>query len=179
MKDFRKKYTEEVVPALKKQLGHTNNFQVPKIEKVTLNVGVGKILKDQAMIAHIEDFLTRITGQKPVRTKAKKSIASFKLREGNVIGIMVTLRNKRMYEFLEKLLTFTLPRVRDFRGLEAKNVDRGGNLSIGFRENLSFPEVTSDDIEQSHGLQVVITTTAGTREEGLALLTLLGFPFKK
>lgn len=179
MKDLKTKYAKDIVPALRKQFGWINDFQVPTIEKITLNVGVGRSLKDQNVIAQVEEFLTRVTGQKPIRTKAKKSIAAFKVREGNIIGLSVTLRKKRMYDFLEKLLAVALPRIRDFRGIDAKAVDGGGNLSIGFRENLSFPEVMSEDIERSHGLQVTITTTASTRESGLALFTLLGFPFKK
>lgn len=173
------KYKTTIVPELKKQLGLKNDFQVPRVMKVTLNVGVGKSLKDANYIAIVEDSLTRISGQKPVRTKAKKSIASFKIREGLVIGLMVTLRKKRMYDFLEKLVNVALPRVRDFRGLDPKIIDKQGNLNVGFRENLAFPEIKSDEMEHTHGLEVNITTNAGSKEKGLALFTLMGFPFRK
>lgn len=172
-------YQKKVIPELQKQFGFTNRFQVPKITKVTLNVGVGKSLKDPNYLSVVEDSLTRIAGQKPVRAKAKKSIASFKIREGQVIGLSVTLRKTRMLDFLEKLIHVALPRVRDFRGLDVRAVDKQGNLNIGFRENLAFPEIKSDEIERTHGLEVNITSNAGSREEGIALFTLLGFPFKK
>lgn len=179
MSKFLSHYKTSVVPALKERFSLTNALQVPRITKVTLNVGVGKSLKDSGVLAVVEESLTRITGQRPVKTKAKKSIASFKIRKGMVVGFSVTLRKKRMVDFLEKLVSVALPRVRDFRGLDPKAVDRAGNLSIGFRENLSFPEIKSDEIERTHGLEVSITTTAKNREQGLALFTLLGFPLKK
>lgn len=179
MGNLRAHYQKDIVPKLKEQLGLANALQVPKILKVTLNVGVGKSLKEPNFIATVEDSLTRISGQKPIRTKAKKSIASFKIREGLVIGLAVTLRKERMYDFLEKLIAVTLPRVRDFRGLDAKAIDKQGNLTIGFRENLPFPEIKSDEIERVHGLEVCISTNARSRDAGLALFTLLGVPFKK
>ncbi|MDO8490279.1 MAG: 50S ribosomal protein L5 [bacterium] len=179
MKNITTTYKEIVIPELKKQFGFTNAIQVPKITKVTLNVGVGKSLKDPNFISMVEDSITRIAGQKPIRTKAKKSIASFKVREGQVIGLTVTLRKQRMLDFLNKLLNVALPRVRDFRGLDIKGIDKQGNLNIGFRENLAFPEIKSDEIERTHGLEVNITTTAKSFEQGAALFTLLGFPFKK
>ncbi|MDO8572111.1 MAG: 50S ribosomal protein L5 [bacterium] len=170
---------KEITPALKKELGLKNDFQVPRIVKVTLNVGVGKSLKDPNYLSSVEDSFTRIAGQKPVRTKAKKSISSFKIRQGLVVGLKATLRKKRMYDFLEKLFTVTLPRVRDFRGLDLKAIDKQGNLSIGFKEHLPFPEVRSDEIERVHGLEVAITTNAGTHQAGLALFRALGVPFKE
>lgn len=179
MKGFQKKYTTEIVPELKKKLGVKNNLQVPRVTKVTVNVGVGRFLKDAAYVTAVEESLAVICGQKPVKTRAKKSIASFKIRQGMVIGYMATLRGKHMYDFLEKLVSFTLPRIRDFRGLDRRAIDRAGNLSIGFREHLSFPETKSDDIERVHGLEVTITTTAHDRQKGEALFEALGFPFKK
>lgn len=179
MNSFIQRYKEHVVPELQKKFGLKNALQVPAITKVTLNVGVGRSLKDQNFLAMVEDSLTRISGQKPIHTKAKKSIASFKIREGLVVGMQVTLRKKRMVDFLDKLVNIAIPRIRDFRGLELKSIDARGNLSIGFRENLAFPEIKSDEIERTHGLEINISTTAKTRERGIALFTLLGFPFKK
>ncbi|MBI4268364.1 50S ribosomal protein L5 [Candidatus Uhrbacteria bacterium] len=179
MNAFQTHYQKKVIPELQKQFDFKNAFQVPRITKVTLNVGVGKSLKDPNYVGIVEDSLARIAGQKPVRTKAKKSIASFKVRAGQVVGLSVTLRKARMLDFLEKLIHVALPRVRDFRGLDVKSVDRQGNLNIGFRENLAFPEIKSDEIERTHGLEVNISSNAKNREEGVALFTLLGFPFKK
>lgn len=179
MHPFEKKYKETVVPALKATFGYANLYRIPKVIKVTINVGLGRALKDPNYAEVVADSLTRITGQKPVKTLAKKSIAGFKIREGLVVGMKVTLRKKRMYDFLTKFLTFALPRVRDFRGLDAKGVDGKGNLSIGLRESSSFPEVKSDELEKIHGLEIAVTSNAKTREEGVALFTLLGFPFKK
>lgn len=179
MERIEQVYKKTVVPALQKQFSLGNVFEVPKICKISLNVGIGKSLKDPNYLSMVEGSLTRIAGQKPVRTKAKKSIASFKIREGMVVGLSVTLRKKRMYDFLDKLVHVVLPRVRDFRGLDSRAVDRQGNFSIGFRENLAFPEIRSDEIENTHGLEVTIATNARDREKGLVLFTLLGFPFKK
>lgn len=176
---FEKKYTENVVPALKKQFGYMNAYQVPRIVKVTVNVGLGSALKDPNHLEVVADSLARITGQKPVKTRAKKSIAGFKIREGLAIGMKVTLRKKHMLDFLYKLSMFALPRVRDFHGLDIKSIDEKGNFSIGFRESSAFPEVKSDELEKIHGLEVAITTNAKTRQEGVVLFTLLGFPFKK
>lgn len=172
-------YNTTVVPALKEQFGFKNVFNIPKITKITINVGVGRSMKDPDFIGVVEKSLVRITGQKPVKTRAKKSIASFKLREGAVIGMMVTLRGARMYDFLQKLVHVAFPRIRDFRGITTTSVDRNGNLTVGFKENLPFPEIRSDEVERVHGLEICISTTAKTREEGVALFTLLGFPFKK
>lgn len=179
MGTFYTKYTKEIVPILKKELGLKNILQVPRITKITLNVGIGKSLKDPQFLEIAESSLTRIAGQKPVQTRAKKSISSFKIREGMVVGLMVTLRKKRMYDFLEKLVTFTLPRIRDFRGLDQKLVDTQGNMSIGFKENIAFPEIRSDEIERVSGLEVTITTNAKSNKKGHLLFTHFGFPFKK
>lgn len=179
MTRITQQYKETVVPALMKCFEYSNIHQVPKITKVTLNIGLGRVSKDPAFIEVAESNLTAISGQKPVRNKAKKSIAGFKIRQGQVVGMSVTLRKQRMYDFLEKLVSMTLPRVRDFHGIDKKYVDQHGNLNIGFRENAAFPEVKSDELERLHGLEVNVTTTARNREEGLALFTELGFPFKQ
>jgi len=172
-------YKDTVVPALKEQFGYKNIMQVPKITRVTLNVGYGRNAKDKSFIENVERTLTDISGQKPLHNKAKKSISNFKIREGMPIGASVTLRGTRMYDFLDKLISVTFPRVRDFRGINPKAFDKAGNYTIGFKENIAFPEINTDAVEKIHGLQVVITTTARNQEEGLALLTGLGFPFKK
>lgn len=171
-------YKDTVVPALKEQFGYTNIMQVPKIEKVVLNVGYGRRVKDKQHIEQVEKTLQRITGQKPVHNKATKSISNFKIREGMNIGVSVTLRGKAMYEFLYRLINITFPRVRDFRGINPNSFDAQGNYSIGFKENIAFPELGTDAIDQMHGLEVVITTTAHSKQEGKALLTSLGFPFR-
>lgn len=176
---FQELYQKEVLPALIKEFGYKNRLAVPKISKVSINVGVGRMTKDKSFIDAVVNTLTRITGQKPVLTKARKSISAFKVREGNIVGVAITLRGKRMADFLDKLVNITFPRVRDFRGLNEKIVDRTGNATVGFREHLSFPEVKADEVDSLHGLEVNITTTAKTKAEGLALLKLLGFPFKK
>ncbi|MEK7131600.1 MAG: 50S ribosomal protein L5 [Patescibacteria group bacterium] len=173
------KYKKEVVPALQKELGYKNIMQVPKIKKVVLNAGIGRFVKEPRYIDNVENTLSRITGQKPMRTKAKKSISNFKLREGMEIGVAVTLRGARMYQFLDKLVSITLPRVHDFRGLSEKSFDKNGNYTIGFKENISFPEIKAEDIEKVHGLQITINTNAKNKAEGKALLTHMGFPFVK
>ena len=174
-----KKYKEEAVPAMKEKFGYKNNLAVPKLTKVSLNVGINARNTDSAYQDMVEKNITRITGQKPVRTKAKKAISSFKVREGMVVGVKVTLRGQRMYDFLDKLVNISLPRVRDFRGINPKNVNDKGKLSIGFKEYNVFPEIKMDEVEKSHGLEVTIDNTASTREEGLELFRLLGFPFQK
>lgn len=172
-------YKKEVVPKLKESLGYKNILAVPVLRSVTLNVGLGPGLKDAKFLETAEKTLIRITGQRPVKTKARKSISTFKIREGMVVGMKVTLRGKRMWDFLEKLFYVSLPRVRDFRGLSVKAFDGQGNYSIGFKEHLAFPEVRSEEIEVLHGLQVTISTTAKNNEEAKALLTHLGLPLKK
>jgi large subunit ribosomal protein L5 len=177
--NLKEKYNKEIVPKLKEQFSYTNNLLVPKIKKVVINVGFGRHSKEKDYIANIEKTLIAISGQKPVYTKAKKSISSFKIREGMIIGAMVTLRGKRMYDFLDKLINVSFPRVRDFRGISEKSVDKQGNLSIGFKENTAFPEVRVDDINNIHGLEVIIDSSAENKAEGLELFRLAGFPFKK
>ena len=173
------KYTEEVVPALKEELGLKNVMEVPRIEKVVINVGYGRHLKDKAYIENVEKTLTAITGQKPVHNKAKKSISNFKIREGMPVGVSVTLRGQNMYNFLYKVVSIALPRVRDFRGISPKSFDKQGNYSIGFKESIAFPEINVEGLDKIHGLEVVIKTSAKSKEQGLALLSKLGFPFKK
>lgn len=179
MARLKEQYTKELVPILKKELEIGNTNAVPKMEKVTLNVGLGRGLKDKAYIDTVTSTLQRITGQKPVFTKARKSVATFKIREGMNIGMKVTLRGPRMYDFVEKLVSITFPRVRDFRGIEIASVDQAGNFNYGFREHIAFPEVPSEEVDRLHGLQVTITTNAKSQAAGLALFQALGFPFKK
>ena len=172
------KYIKHVVPGLQKEFSLKNAMAVPRIEKVTINSGIGKYLKDDKVLADIERDLARISGQKPVRTKAKKAIASFKTRLGMEIGFKITLRGKRMWDFLERFVGIALPRTRDFRGIAAKTVDRDGNISIGIKEHIVFPETSGDDVKTIFGFQVVVTTNAKKREQGLRLFQLLGFPVK-
>ncbi len=179
MENLKDKYKKEVLPVLKEEFGYANIMSVPKIEKVTLNVGLGEKYKDSGYIAIVEDTLNRISGQKPVQTKARKSIAGFKIREGNVVGLKVTLRGNQMWAFLDKLVNITFPRVSDFRGIGPKAVDKNGNFSYGFKEHVAFPEIRPDEIETIHGLEVNVTTTAPDYAQGMALFTKLGFPFKK
>jgi large subunit ribosomal protein L5 len=171
-------YKKKAVPELKEQFKYKNSLQVPKLEKVVLNAGLSKGLKDASLIEAIESTLSRISGQKPLKTKAKKSISNFKIRKGMVIGMKVTLRGKRMYDFVEKLIKVTLPRVRDFRGLSLDILDKNGNLNIGIKEHTAFPEIKADEIEKLHGLEIAIVTTAKSKKEGQALFTALGLPFK-
>jgi len=176
----KEKYEKEVVPQLMKTFNWRNKLAVPKILKVTVNIGAGRGLQDAKFFELVESTLVRITGQKPAPTKAKKSISAFKVREGQVVGYKVTLRGARMFDFLNKLIHVSLPRVRDFHGLDStKLLDRQGNMSLGFKEHIVFPEIRSDEVERLHGLEICITTSAQQRAEGLALFQLLGFPFKK
>lgn len=173
------KYKKEVVPALKKELNLKSVMQVPKITKVVINVGVGRFVKDAGYIENVEKTLLKITGQKPVRTKAKKAISNFKIRENQEIGVMVTLHGARMYQFLEKLINVSFARIRDFRGVTDKAFDRQGNYTLGLKENTAFPEIKTGEIDKMHGLEIVINTSANSREGGKALLSHLGFPFIK
>lgn len=173
------KYKTEIISSLKKQFGHKNIFEAPKMQKVTVNIGlnVNQTGKDGKLQELAESAIRRITGQNPVKKMAKKSISGFKVRKGQIVGLMVTLRGKRMYDFIEKLVNITLPRIRDFRGLEKKSLDQVGNLSIGFKEHIVFPEINLNEIEKIIGLEVVITIKAKTRDESFELLKALGFPF--
>lgn len=179
MMRLQEKYKKEVAPALKEKFAFTNVMQIPRMTQVVLNVGIGRHTKEQAYADNVVKTLTAITGQKPVLTKAKKSIASFKVREGQVIGVKVSLRGARMYDFIEKLVNVSFPRMKDFRGISDKMIDRTGNLTIGVKEHTAFPEIKADDIDNVHGLEICISTTATERESGLELFRLLGFPFKK
>jgi len=154
-------------------------MQVPRIEKITLNMGVGEAITDKKVLEHATNDLTAISGQKPMVTKARKSVAGFKIREGYPIGAKVTLRGERMWEFLERLISISVPRIRDFRGLNPKSFDGRGNYSMGVREQIIFPEIDYDKVDKIRGLDITITTTANTNEEGHALLTAFNFPFKK
>lgn len=176
---FYKKYKEEVIPKLKEELGIKNVMAVPKIEKVVVNVGINSRNTDSNLLENVENSLIRITGQKPIRTRARKAISAFKVKENMIVGMAVTIRGERMYDFLDKLVNISLPRIRDFRGISEKSVDKQGNMTLGFKENIVFPEIKPDEIDRIHGLQVTITTNAGTKEKGLLLFRLLGFPFKK
>jgi len=176
---LKEKYQKEIVKALKEKFGYKNAMLVPRLLKVVVNVGFGKQVKEKEVVESVEKTLLKITGQKPIFTKAKKSISAFKVREGMVIGAMVTLRSDRMYDFIEKLVTVTFPRVRDFRGISDKAVDRNGNMTVGFKENMPFPEIHLEEVTATHGLEVVINTNAKNREAGLELFRLLGFPFKQ
>jgi len=172
-------YKTSVVPELMKEFGYKNVNAVPVVKTVTLNIGIGPGMKDAKFLETAQNTLKRITGQKPVTTKARKSIAGFKIREGSVVGVMVTLRGQRMWDFLEKLINVSLPRVRDFRGLSKKSFDGHGNYSMGFKEHMAFPEISSEEIELTHGVQVTISTSAKTNKEAQALLTHLRFPLKQ
>jgi large subunit ribosomal protein L5 len=172
-------YTKTVVPALTKQFGYTNVMAVPKLEKITLNVGLGDATQNPKLVDPAVNELGAIAGQKPVVTKAKKSIAAFKLRENMSIGCMVTLRGDRMYEFLDRLVSVALPRVRDFRGVSQKSFDGRGNYTLGVRDQLIFPEIDYSKVEKLKGMNICITTTARTDAEAVALLKLMGMPFQQ
>ena len=180
MKDILTQFKEEVAPKLKEELGLKNVNAVHRLSKITLNIGIGSIIHNQGKdFSHIEENLAKITGQKPIVTKSRKAISNFKIREDQPVGLTVTLRGKRMYDFMSKLINVTLPRVRDFRGLSPKAFDGNGNYSIGMREHIVFPEINPDDVLHLHGVQITITTTAKDDEYGKALLKAFNFPFKK
>jgi large subunit ribosomal protein L5 len=175
---LRQRYEEEVVPALLKEFEYRNPMQVPRLTKITVNIGLGEALTNaKAVDAAVAD-MTTLTGQKPVVTKARRSIAQFKIREGNTIGVKVTLRGQRMWDFLERLTRIALPRIRDFRGVPTRSFDGRGNYSLGLREQLAFPEIDYDKIDRLRGLELTVVTTAKTDEEGQRLLALLGMPFE-
>jgi len=171
-------YREQVVGQLQERFGYKSVMQVPRLVKVTLNMGVGEAINDKKIMENAVADLTRISGQKPIVTKARKSVAGFKIREGWPIGCKVTLRSERMYEFLDRLINIAIPRIRDFRGLSPKAFDGRGNYSMGVREQIIFPEIDYDKIDAIRGLDVTITTTAQTDEEGRALLDAFNFPFR-
>lgn len=175
---FKEKYRKEVVPAMMERFGYKNVMQVPRFEKIVLNIGAGDAVADPKSLEGAVRDLATISGQKPIITRAKKSVAAFKIREGMAIGCKVTLRGDRMFEFLDRLISVTLPRIRDFRGVSAKSFDGRGNYSLGIREQLVFPEIDYDEIDKVRGLQVTICTTAKTDEEAYELLKLMGMPFR-
>jgi len=179
MPNLRNYYQETVVPALMDEFKYSNVMQVPRVVKVVLNVGVGEAIDNAKALDGAVDDITKITGQKPVITKAKKSIATFKLREGKAIGVKVTLRHGRMWAMLDRLINAALPRTRDFRGIEGDAFDGRGNYTLGLREQLIFPEIEYDKIDKVRGMEITVVTTARTDEEGRRLLKLLGMPFRE
>lgn len=178
MSRFQTIFQDTITPQLKEQFGYDSPMQVPRITKITLNMGVSEAVTDKKVIEHAVSDLTKISGQKPVVTKTRKSIAGFKIREDYPIGCMVTLRGKRMYEFLDRLISVALPRVRDFRGISGRAFDGRGNYNVGVKEQIIFPEIEYDKIDAVRGMNISITTTAKTDEEAKALLTAFGFPFR-
>lgn len=179
MARLRDKYREDVVSELMKEFNYSNVMQVPKLEKIVLNIGLGEAISNAKALDSAVGDLSLITGQKPVVTRAKKSIAAFKLRAGMPIGAMVTLRGPRMYEFLDRLVSITLPRIRDFRGVSPNSFDGRGNYTLGLKEQLAFPEIDYDRVDKTRGLEVSFVTTAKTDDEGRRLLALLGMPFAR
>ncbi len=176
---LQEKYQGEVLPAMREQYSYANVMQVPKLTKIVVNIGMGEALSDANALDKAADDVAAITGQKPVINKAKRSIANFRLREGNAIGVSTTLRGQKMYEFLDRLVSAALPRIRDFQGLNRSAFDGRGNYSLGIREQLIFPEIDYDKVDKVRGMQVTIVTTAKTDDEGRRLLELMGMPFAK
>jgi large subunit ribosomal protein L5 len=174
----KEKYTKIAVAEMKKKFSYKSVMAVPRIQKVVVNVGIGKLVKENDKIEEIVSALTAITGQKPVKTKAKKAISGFKIREGMEIGVKVTLRGARMWQFIDRVVGATLPRTRDFQGLNRKAVDTGGNLNIGLKEHMIFPEISPEKVRHAFGMQITVSTNAHSQAEGLELFKLLGFPLK-
>lgn len=179
MNRLKELYKKEIVPKMKKEFNLANDFEVPKVDKVVINIGTGPALKEKKLLDHMIDTITKISGQAPIKTLSKKAISGFGIRDGQVVGLKVTLRKDRMYQFLDKLVNVALPRIRDFRGLSPKSIDKEGNYSIGLKEQIVFPEIKSDEVDYIHGLEITINTTAKDQEKSLALLKHLGFPFKE
>jgi large subunit ribosomal protein L5 len=179
MARLQKYYQQTVVPALMKELGYQNPMRVPRIEKITINMGVGDAVSDKKLIENAVTDMTKIAGQKPLLCKSRKSIASFKLREGLAIGVKVTLRGARMYEFLDRLVSIAMPRIRDFRGVSPRSFDGRGNYNFGVKEQIIFPEIQYDQVDKIRGMDITITTTATDDKAGRALLTAFNFPFRK
>ncbi len=179
MPRLKDRYRQEVIPALMKEFGYRNVMEVPRLQKIVVNVGLGEALQDVKVLDAAARDIAIITGQKPIITRAKKSIAGFKLREGNPIGVKVTLRGNRMYDFLDRMCNVALPRRRDFRGISPDSFDGRGNYTLGFREQLVWPEIDYDSIDKIRGMEVTIVTTAKTDEEARRLLQLLGMPFRR
>ena len=179
MARLKQHYSEVVAPALVQKFGYKNPMQVPKLDKIVINMGVGEAVADRKKLDNAMADLTKITGQKPVATKARKSVANFKLRQGMPIGCKVTLRRERMYEFLDRLVNVALPRVRDFRGVSPKSFDGRGNFALGIREQIVFPEINFDEIDETRGMDIIVCTTARTDDEARALHEGFGIPFRK
>jgi len=172
-------YKKEIIPKMKEKFNLSNNFEVPKIEKIVINVGTGPAIKDKKLLDHMIDTITKITGQAPIKTFSKKAISGFGIREGQVVGLKVTLRKQRMYDFLDKLINISLPRVRDFQGLTTKSFDMQGNFSIGIKEQIVFPEIKADEVDYIHGLEICISTNSNNKDMVYELFKMLGFPFKE
>jgi large subunit ribosomal protein L5 len=172
-------YKEEILPQLMEKFDYNNVMEAPKLEKIVVNVGLGDAKEDTKLLDTVVDEIARITGQSPTVTRAKKSIANFKIREGMPVGVKVTLRGEQMFEFLYKLINITMPRIRDFRGVSPKSFDGRGNYSLGISEHTVFPEINIDDVDNVHGLEITIVTSAETDEEAFELLSIMGMPFKK
>tara|TARA_B100001142_G_scaffold296170_1_gene317671 strand:- start:633 stop:1172 length:540 start_codon:yes stop_codon:yes gene_type:complete len=179
MSRLQKEYNEELRPKIQKALGLKNSMEIPKVTKITLNMGVGEAVADKKILDNAVKDMQQIAGQKPVKTLARKSVAGFKIRDGYPIGCKVTLRKNRMYEFLDRLVSIAIPRIRDFRGLNAKSFDKQGNYSMGVSEQIIFPEINYDEIDVIRGMDITISTTARNPDEGKALLEAFNFPFKK
>lgn len=179
MSNFKKKYNEEILPKLKKEQNYKSVMAVPKLEKIVINMGIGEGSKDEKFITSAVEELKVITGQSPVVTKARKSIAGFKLREGNHVGVKVTLRGENMYDFFERLIKIAIPRIRDFHGVSPNAFDGNGNYTLGVKEQLIFPEIEYDNVQKIRGMDIVIVTSAKTNEEAKALLEAFGMPFRK
>lgn len=176
---FKEIYLKKIIPAMQEEFKYKNVLAVPKIEKVSINVGTGKFRQDPKIMEEIENSLTLIAGQKPVKTLARQAISAFKIREGMEVGLKVTLRGERMSSFLDRLINFALPRTRDFHGLDPKSIDRTGNLTIGIKEHIVFPEISHENVRHIFGFEITVVTTAKTKEEALVLFKLMGFPIKK
>ncbi len=179
MSELKERYKKEIVPVLMERLGYKNVMQAPRLEKIVLNIGLGEAIANAKALESGEADLAAISGQHPVITRSKRSISAFRLRAGMAIGVMVTLRGQRMWDFFEKLVTITLPRVREFQGVSRKSFDGRGNYTLGFKEQIVFPEIEFEKVDKIRGLEIVIVTTARTDEEGRTLLELLGMPFVK
>ncbi len=178
MQSLKEKYIKEVLPAMKKKFGYKNTMAVPRLEKAVVNVGVGKFLKESDKLDEIIAGITEITGQKPIKTKARKAISGFKIRQGLEVGVKVTLRGKRMWQFIDRLINAALPRTRDFQGIEEKSVDEKGNLNIGIREHMIFPEISAEKVKNIFSFEISVVSSAKNKEEGKELYKLLGFPIK-
>jgi len=176
---FEEKYKKEVIPLMKEKFGYKNDFSIPMIKKIVVNVGVGSVLRDEQVQQLVARDITAITGQKAVPTIAKRAISAFKVREGMIVGYKVTLRGKMMFDFADRLINVVIPRIRDFRGLEPKSVDKSGNLTIGIKEHIIFPEISQEEIKKIFGLEITINTNAKSKEEALEFFRLMGLPIKK